>query len=159
VTDGNGPQEMTHPTLFDMPQPKLDVADKTKTCADCNNSYALNKYVVVKKYASGVLEYHRYCRSCSLKHRRIRYDANRTGLYQRLYVKQNGCCYICKTWRNRLCIDHDHKTGIVRALLCNSCNAAAGFVNDNPLRAYWLYLYLQHSDLVVEFRNKSVGHA
>ena len=39
-------------------------------------------------------------------------------------------CEICGS-TERLCIDHDHKTGEVRGLLCNRCNFALGFINDD----------------------------
>lgn len=49
--------------------------------------------------------------------------------YQRMIIEQEQCCAICgrhvlnQTKKNRLCIDHDHKTGKVRGLLCGGCNA------------------------------------
>ena len=39
-------------------------------------------------------------------------------------------CEICGS-TERLCIDHDYKTGEVRGLLCNRCNFALGFINDD----------------------------
>lgn len=60
--------------------------------------------------------------------------------FDKMYEKQKGTCAICnlpeRTKFNgkprRLSIDHDHKTGKVRELLCSTCNAALGYVNDNP---------------------------
>ena len=44
--------------------------------------------------------------------------------YERLLLEQDGGCAICgaapKT--RRLHVDHDHRTGRVRGLLCHSCN-------------------------------------
>jgi hypothetical protein len=49
---------------------------------------------------------------------------------------QNGVCAICKlsvkgTKHSRLCFDHDHKTGVVRGLLCWPCNCALGLLEDS----------------------------
>lgn len=42
-------------------------------------------------------------------------------------------------------IDHCHKTGVVRGLLCNGCNRALGFINDNPATARKLADYLERT--------------
>lgn len=45
---------------------------------------------------------------------------------------QAGRCLICQQRADRLCIDHDHKTGAVRGLLCHRCNVGIGWMNDDP---------------------------
>lgn len=49
--------------------------------------------------------------------------------YDSLFQKQGGVCAICGVLgseidgKNRyLHVDHDHKTGVIRGLLCNRCN-------------------------------------
>lgn len=42
-------------------------------------------------------------------------------------------------------IDHDHKTGIVRGILCQHCNTAVGYLRDSPERARRAALYLEES--------------
>ena len=56
--------------------------------------------------------------------------------YGDMLKKQNGVCAICgnpetKKGTFRLSVDHDHKTGKVRALLCDRCNRFLGIVDDN----------------------------
>lgn len=50
--------------------------------------------------------------------------------YQDLLTKQNSKCAICKR-EIGLCIDHDHKTGKTRGLLCHACNRAIGLLKEN----------------------------
>jgi hypothetical protein len=44
--------------------------------------------------------------------------------YERMFKRQGGRCAGCggRPQRRRLAIDHDHKTGKVRGLLCSTCN-------------------------------------
>lgn len=44
--------------------------------------------------------------------------------YQAILESQGGVCYICQrpSLKNMLAVDHDHATGMVRGLLCRSCN-------------------------------------
>lgn len=50
--------------------------------------------------------------------------------YNDMYTSQNGCCALCGKhqveFKRRLAIDHDHKTGEIRGLLCLSCNTHLG---------------------------------
>jgi hypothetical protein len=59
--------------------------------------------------------------------------------YHRLLQAQEGLCAICRQLptkrlgeRKRLAIDHDHKTGRVRGLLCDRCNGGLGSFDDDP---------------------------
>jgi hypothetical protein len=65
--------------------------------------------------------------------------------YDRMLKRQNGACAVClrppKDGRARLCVDHDHQTGAVRALLCNDCNSALGFMRENPEAIHRLAVY------------------
>ena len=55
--------------------------------------------------------------------------------YRLIFAFQKGCCAICKKprshFKNDLAVDHDHKTGLVRGLLCMHCNRALGKWHDN----------------------------
>ena len=53
--------------------------------------------------------------------------------YDRMFEAQNGVCYICGQLNydgRRLCVDHSHKTGKVRKLLCYRCNFLVGTVEN-----------------------------
>ena len=61
--------------------------------------------------------------------------------YDRLLSEQGGVCGICrkpdtvmgrKVKSRRLAVDHDHRTGGVRGLLCQRCNVLCGLLGDDP---------------------------
>lgn len=59
--------------------------------------------------------------------------------YQFMFEKQEGLCAICRKegfkmserQRQGIVIDHCHKTGKVRGLLCHNCNRALGLFSDS----------------------------
>jgi hypothetical protein len=54
-----------------------------------------------------------------------------------MIAAQNGKCPICETpfkSTKLMSLDHDHKTGRVRQLLCSKCNTALGLLNEDPQR-------------------------
>ncbi len=55
---------------------------------------------------------------------------------------QNGLCAICNVL-SAICVDHCHKTGKVRGLLCHPCNTAIGFMKDDVSRLKSAMEYLQ----------------
>ena len=82
---------------------------------------------------------------------KTRYNITETE-YDTLLQKQAGLCAICRhppegirrDWM--LHIDHDHKTGEVRGLLCDNCNRGIGLFQESVsnleaateyLKAYW----------------------
>ena len=62
--------------------------------------------------------------------------------YNTLMVSQRHVCAICEN-SAKLVIDHDHITGKVRGLLCNSCNTGIGFLGDSPKRLKKAITYLR----------------
>lgn len=69
-----------------------------------------------------------------------------------LLNNSNNKCYICNKQENLsknheiLNIDHCHKTGIVRGLLCNNCNVGIGLFKDNIEILEKAILYLKQFD-------------
>ena len=72
--------------------------------------------------------------------------------YLGLLQKQNGACAICKlpeTTKSRsgriklLAVDHCHKTGWVRGLLCAACNQAIGLIKEDVDTAVAIINYLE----------------
>lgn len=52
--------------------------------------------------------------------------------YENIASSQGGACAICRgVSKKTLAVDHDHKTGKVRGLLCWKCNYALGLLTDN----------------------------
>lgn len=89
------------------------------------------------------------CKTCFPRHRDLSpsrstearaetYTKWRWGIrpaeYNRRLELQLGGCAICKKVcdvRNRLSVDHNHKTGAVRDLLCHRCNVVLGMLNED----------------------------
>jgi prolyl oligopeptidase PreP (S9A serine peptidase family) len=70
--------------------------------------------------------------------------------YNEMFKEQEGKCAICQRHQNKLtrtlCVDHDHKTNKVRALLCLTCNTDVSVV-ENRLEEMTNYLNKYRKDL------------
>lgn len=71
--------------------------------------------------------------------------------YEELAREQSGLCGICGETESRvrkgkllpLAVDHDHKTGKVRGLLCMDCNRALGWFHDDLARIEGAVSYIR----------------
>lgn len=68
--------------------------------------------------------------------------------YEAMLVRQDGKCGLCGASESggrskAFHVDHNHKTGQVRALLCARCNPGLGFFNDDPGLLWKAIEYLQ----------------
>lgn len=67
---------------------------------------------------------------------------------QHMLLLQKAICAICPNaiTMQTACVDHNHKTGKVRGLLCKTCNHAIGLLYDNPITCRNAATYLETSE-------------
>jgi hypothetical protein len=63
--------------------------------------------------------------------------------FARMWERQKGCCAICRDPLERPFVDHCHRTGKTRELLCTRCNSGIGLFKDCPQRLSRAIAYLQ----------------
>lgn len=97
-------------------------------CKICQSQNAKNYYIINKKS----LKIFSSKEKKSNENQRLNRIYNITMEdYNNMYNNQNGKCLICEESFEKLCIDHDHKTGKVRGLLCRNCNGGIGLLKEN----------------------------
>jgi hypothetical protein len=114
---------------------------RCKTCAkqDAKTSYENNKEAVKSRQRK------KYC-SVERRKRTLMEGYNLTvDQYDQMYQDQKGACKICEKNFSRLCVDHDHKSGKVRGLLCDRCNLMLGQSLDNISTLSNAITYLESS--------------
>jgi hypothetical protein len=131
--------------------------DRLKRCGKCKQHLPLNQF---SKTTQTKDKLYCYCKACASKvakeaHQRlkadpIRYEAylakernrhlKRTfGItaqdYDQMLANQNGGCAICGATEcssgASLAVDHCHRTGKVRGILCRDCNTSLGKLKDD----------------------------
>jgi hypothetical protein len=73
--------------------------------------------------------------------------------YDQILVEQNGVCAICREKEVRtingkvirLSVDRDHKTNVIRGLLCTDCNRALELMKDSSIQLRMAAEYLEKS--------------
>lgn len=68
--------------------------------------------------------------------------------YNEMLEDQNWGCAVCgdgpeRTVQGTLPVDHCHKTGKIRGLLCDRCNRALGLLRDSAVNVRALLRYLE----------------
>lgn len=91
-----------------------------------------------------------YCASCK-KERRHNGNIKKYGInskqYKALFLEQGGVCCICRSEnKKRLAVDHCHKTGVVRGLLCSKCNTGLGCFEECRILLSQAVKYLAKAD-------------
>jgi hypothetical protein len=87
------------------------------------------------------------CKSCMSKiykeidHYKKTYGISKS-IFQKMLKDQRGCCASCGDQLKRPHLDHCHKTGMIRGILCHHCNIALGMLRDDPIRVMLLLEYL-----------------
>ena len=78
-------------------------------------------------------------------------------VYDVLLAEQGGVCAVCghPPKVKKLALDHDHKTGKLRGLLCYACNYVLGFWHDNPARFEQAATYLRSGEWVIQVGRSS----
>lgn len=118
--------------------PKTELRDGVyyRQCNKCHQWMELEKNFSLKSRNPDSRYYmHRNytCQTCKTIHRRCR----EMGITFEEYTALGKNCHICGTDKTRngallLSLDHDHKTGKARGILCNRCNSALGMFDDDP---------------------------
>ncbi len=119
-----------------------------KHCRNCNTWKTMGQFHKNKNSKDGRVWRCEKCRSLRVekkvqfrhsRKRRNKHLLSKYGIsikeYDVLLADQSGCCAICGVHytetASALAIDHDHKTGQVRGLLCLQCNLGIGGLQDN----------------------------
>ena len=124
-----------------------DILDGSKVCRTCGERKSMKEYF--KQHKSVDLHAH-HCKQCvsgatdktwrRKSHYKLKYNITIAD-YDRLVTEQDGKCVICKK-AGRLVVDHNHRTGEVRGLLCPSCNTLLGLAQDSATHLWEAMRYL-----------------
>lgn len=125
---------------------KSDPESPHKACSQCGESKPKDEFHREPRIGDGRAS---ACKSCDAVKMRERTLKRKYGIsadeYDRMVAKQDGVCWICSQppGPRGLVVDHCHKTGAVRALLCNNCNALLGMAEDDIPRLLSAIKYLE----------------
>lgn len=109
---------------------------KNKKCGRCKHIKKLTEFKSHKRDG-----HQSYCSKCQELYMDAYNLKKRYGMtideYKKMLKDQDNVCKICKKpclIKKKLSVDHCHKSGKIRGLLCSNCNAALGLFKDNSER-------------------------
>lgn len=89
----------------------------------------------------------------------VKYGMKETE-FEAMWSRVNGKCEMCGDALARkkggFAIDHCHRTGTIRGLLCNHCNSGLGYFRDSPRRLEAAIAYILRN--VVEAEGREAPH-
>ena len=114
-----------------------------KVCKLCGTEKPIGEYY----YRKDSDRYSAECKACRIERQRVRRIGVSNQDYEAMLIRQEGQCAICKSKLNssrytKFAVDHCHKTGKVRGLLCTNCNTAIGLMKDSVIRLQQAIDYL-----------------
>jgi hypothetical protein len=122
-----------------VPKPSISrrVGD-LKQCQDCDRWLPLARFYLAPK----TKELHGRCRICARAYTKgWRLNAETAAWFEEQL--EGAVCWICEA-PNHLVIDHDHKTGKARGILCTHCNSLIGHFKESSERMQRPADYLKH---------------
>ena len=138
-------------------------------CPDCGTVLPLSSFGQNAAASSGVNSYCKPCHNARGRASKDKIGGSRTYHLRRRYgitaeevdamsAEQGGLCAICRR-APALHVDHDHRTGEVRALLCFGCNGGLGQFEDDPdalhAAACYVAFHKARQDIVAAMRPPS----
>lgn len=109
-------------------------------CTSCKQDLPVEKFHIRKNRSKG---YESWCKACKNSRRRkksseemfwanLKYSKGVSQkVYNDMHRAQGGKCLVCGVVGERMAVDHDHTTGLIRGLLCKRCNVGLGFFDDS----------------------------
>lgn len=98
-----------------------------KVCSTCRSSLPIDDFNRSRAAKDGRVN---NCRKCQAGFNRQWNYGITPEQYERMVIEQDGKCAICEE-KQPLLVDHDHRTGKLRKLLCRKCNSLLGMCDDN----------------------------
>ncbi len=99
----------------------------------------------------GVRDYYKTCAPTGYAVALIHSYGINQAQYDEIYTRQNGRCAMCQVELStvKANVDHCHKTGRVRGILCHPCNIGLGFI-ERPEFVERAQVYLDQQVQVLE---------
>lgn len=108
-----------------------------KVCVNCGVTKPATEFLLNRRRGST----HSTCKKCECirtrnVHLKMKFNIT-NDIYNQMLINQGGVCKICKSAAAcrpdaSLPVDHDHRTGLVRGILCDACNQGLGKFKDSP---------------------------
>ena len=123
---------------------ELIASGATRKCNKCNEILPVTDFHIKADKNTNHYRFNSPCKFCAnLNRNKNYYKAHRLKIkynlsqeeYDLKLKEQNYSCAICDIHKDdyskEFSVDHCHKTGKVRSLLCTQCNSGIGFFREN----------------------------